>query len=84
MTVLPKTIEKVTFNIPTELKQDVVKLKNELKVSLNTIYKNAITEYVKKQELKKWEEGAIKASKNQEYLSKCQDLSKFGTQLYEY
>jgi hypothetical protein len=84
MTGSSNHIEKVTFNIPSDLKQEVVKLKDELKVSLNTIYKNAISEYIKKQELKKWEQGAIKASKNKEYLSQCQELSDSGTQLYEY
>jgi hypothetical protein len=78
------SVEKVTFNIPTELKKEVVKLKGELKVSLNTIYKNAIADYVKKQELQKWEQGAIKASKNKEYLSYCKDMGNSGADIYEY
>jgi predicted AlkP superfamily phosphohydrolase/phosphomutase len=68
-------IEKVTFDIPSELKQDVIKLKNELKVSLNTIYNNAIAGYAKKQELKRWEQAAIKASKNREYINDLLKLS---------
>ena len=81
MTAKIKTIEKVTFNIPSELKQEVVKLKDELKVSLNTIYKDAITEYVKKQELKRWEDGAKKASQNKEYIAKCKEISDSGYEI---
>ncbi|EQB34289.1 hypothetical protein M947_11670 [Sulfurimonas hongkongensis] len=84
MTGSNKTVEKVTFNIPSELKKDVVKLKEELKVSLNTIYKNAITEYVKRQELKKWEQGASKASQNKEYMSECKNMADSGVNFYEY
>ena len=77
-------IEKVTFNIPSELKQEVVKLKNELNVSLNTIYNNAISEYIKKQEMKKWKKGVELASKNREYLQDSQELSDVGVEIYEY
>ena len=79
-----QSIEKVTFNIPSELKQEVVKLKNELNVSLNTIYKNAISEYIKKQEIKKWKKGVELASKNREYLQDSQELSDVGVEIYEY
>ena len=41
------SIEKVTFNIPTELKKQVIELKNELKISLSSIYNEAIENYVK-------------------------------------
>jgi len=37
--------EKVTFTLPSDLKLEVVRLKDELKVSLNTIYKQAIIFY---------------------------------------
>ena len=84
MTNTHSSIEKVTFNIPSELKQEVVKLKNELKVSLNTIYKDAISEYIKKQEIKKWQKGIELASKNKEYLKHTQELSDVGVEFYEY
>ncbi|MDF1875986.1 hypothetical protein JHD48_09585 [Sulfurimonas sp. SAG-AH-194-I05] len=45
--------QKVTFNLPTDLKAEVLKLKDELQISLNTIYKNAISEYIERQEVKK-------------------------------
>jgi len=50
MAISNSTIEKVTFNIPADLKQELVKLKNEMKVSFNTLYKNALTEYIAKSE----------------------------------
>ncbi len=78
------TVEKVTFNIPSDLKKDLLALKDELKVSLNTIYTNALTEYVKKQELKKWEQGAIKAAQNKEYLKECKDMADSGVELHDY
>ncbi len=84
MASINSTVEKVTFNMPKDLKQDLVRLKNEMQVSLNTIYKNALIEYVKKQELKKWEQGAIKASKNKEYIAQSKALAESGVEIYEY
>ncbi|WP_152184425.1 hypothetical protein [Sulfurimonas indica] len=78
------TYEKVSFNLPTNLKKEVSKLKDELKVSLNSIYKTAIEEYVEKQELAKWEKGAKLASKNKKYLALCDELGETGGELYEY
>ena len=76
--------QKVTFNLPVDLKDEVLKLKDELQVSLNTIYKNAIAEYVEKQEIKKWEEAAKTASKDKKYLALCEELSNTKEDLYEY
>ena len=84
MTITHQKIEKVTFNIPSELKKDVVKLKDELKVSLNTIYKNALTEYVKKQERKRWEEATLKAAQNKGYIAESKELADTGVEIYEY
>ena len=50
-------IEKVTFNIPIELKEQVIALKDELKVSLSAIYNEAIANYIKQKELEKWQKG---------------------------
>lgn len=76
--------QKVTFNLPTDLKDEVLKLKDDLKVSLNTIYKNAISEYIEKQEIKKWEEAAKMASKDEKYLALCKELENTKEDLYEY
>jgi predicted transcriptional regulator len=45
------SFEKVTFNIPSELKEQVMALKDELKVSLSSIYNEAIANYLKQKEL---------------------------------
>ena len=76
--------QKITFNLPIELKEEVVKLKDTLHVSLNTIYKTAIIEYLERQEVKRWEDGAKKASLNDTYKSSTQELANTGTELYEY
>lgn len=76
--------QKVTFNLPTELKNEVIKLKDDLKVSLNTIYKNAIAEYVERQEIQRWEKAANIASKDKKYLKLCEDLSNTKEDIYEY
>ena len=78
------TTQKVTFNLPMDLKDEVLKLKDDLKISLNTIYKNAIAEYVEKQEIKKWEEAAKIASKDKEYLALSEVLGNVKEDLYEY
>jgi hypothetical protein len=41
------SFEKVTFNMPIELKQEVLALKDELKISLSAIYNEAIANYIK-------------------------------------
>ena len=83
MVVSKNSMEKVTFNIPSDLKQEVMKLKEEMKVSLNTIYKNAIADYIKKQELKKWEDAVKKASQNREYTQELKGMSDSGVEIYE-
>jgi len=39
---------------------------------------------LERQEIKKWEQGAIKASENKEYRSLCKELENMGSDLYEY
>ncbi len=78
------TTEKVTFNIPSDLKADVIKLKDELKVSLNSIYKQAIADYVEKQEIKKWERGASMASNDKEYITLTKEWSNVGLEVLSY
>jgi len=63
------SIEKVTFNIPTELKEQVMLLKDELKVSLSSIYNEAITNYLKQKELDRWQKGVSMALEDKEYIS---------------
>ena len=76
--------QKVAFNLPTDLKDEVLKLKDKLYVSLNTIYKNAIAEYIERQEIKKWEEAVEIASKDEKYLALCEELVDTKEDFYEY
>lgn len=66
--------EKVTFNLPIELKAKVVELKEDLQTSLSSIYVEAIKEYVKKQEEKKWIKGFELASLDKDYQKLCGEL----------
>jgi predicted transcriptional regulator len=71
---------KVSINIPHELKKRAELLKDETKVPLNTIYKQAIAEYLEKQELKKWEKSVDLALQNKEYLKSCEEMGNLGTE----
>jgi post-segregation antitoxin (ccd killing protein) len=77
-------VEKVTFNIPVELKEQVVALKDELHVSLSTIYNEAIANYLKQKELDKWRKGVALALKDKEYMDLTKELGSDNGELYEY
>jgi len=79
-----KSIEKVTFNIPVELKEQVIALKDELKVSLSTIYNEAIANYIKQKELEKWQRGVDMALNDQEYVTLTKELGSDDGDIYEY
>jgi len=79
-----KSIEKVTFNIPVELKEQVIALKDELKVSLSTIYNEAIANYIKQKELEKWQRGVDMALNDQEYMALTKELGSDDGDIYEY
>jgi len=71
------TMEKVTFNLPSELKMQVNKLKNDLHVSMSAIYTEAIREYVQAQEDRKWREAAKFMSKEYENNSELKIWNDF-------
>lgn len=76
--------EKITFNMPVELKNQVMQLKDELKVSLSTIYNEAVKSYVQQKELERWKRAAESAAKDKKYAA---DMKEFGNDdggLYEY
>lgn len=77
-------VEKVTFNIPIELKQQVVALKEELHVSLSSIYNEAIANHLKQKELDKWQKGVALALNDTEYMTLSQELGKDSGDVYEY
>jgi predicted transcriptional regulator len=76
--------EKVTFNISIDLKKKVVALKDELNVSLSTIYNEAIANYIKQKELEKWQKGIELALKDKEYLENAKELGSNSEDIYEY
>ena len=75
---------KITVTIPNELKCQLVALKNELKTSMSSIYKEALEAYIEKKEIERWEKGALLASQNKEYQKLTQILGNEGAILYDY
>ncbi len=78
------SIEKVTFNIPSELKEQVMALKDELKVSLSSIYNEAIANYLQQKELENWQKGVSLALQDKEYMALSKELGNDNGDLYEY
>jgi len=78
------SFEKVTFNIPSELKEQVIALKDELKVSLSSIYNEAIANYLKQKELEKWKRGVSLALQDNDYMALSKELENDNGDLYEY
>ena len=75
--------EKVTFNMPKELKEQVTALKEEMRVSFSTIYNEAIAQYLRQKELEKWENGASAAMKDKSYREFSETVDDDGG-LYDY
>jgi predicted transcriptional regulator len=78
------TTEKVTFNIPSELKEQLVALKDEMHMSLSAIYNEAIANYIKQKELEKWQSGAERAVKDKEYMKLSEEFGNDQDDIYEY
>jgi len=78
------SFEKVTFNIHSELKEQVMALKGELKVSLSSIYNEAIANYLKQKEMDKWKNGVSLALRDKEYMALSKELGDDKADLYEY
>ena len=76
--------EKVTFNMPIELKKQVIALKDELKLSLSTIYNEAISNYVRQKEQEKWQRGVEMALQDEEYMALAKELGSEHGDLYDY
>jgi post-segregation antitoxin (ccd killing protein) len=77
-------VEKVTFNIPIELKEQVMALKEELHVSLSSIYNEAIANHLKQKELDKWQKGVSLALDDKDYMSLSKELGADAGDVYEY
>jgi post-segregation antitoxin (ccd killing protein) len=79
-----KSMEKVTFNMSTELKMQVMALKKELKVSLSSIYNEAITNYLKEKEADKWRQGVSLALQDRKYQEWSAELGSDNGDFYDY
>jgi len=77
-------VEKVTFNMPLELKEQVIALRDELKLSLSAIYNEAISNYIKQKELEKWQKGVDMALHDEAYIALAKELGSESGDLYEY
>jgi phage regulator Rha-like protein len=79
-----ETQEKVTVILPTLIKQEVVKLKDELKVSMNSIYQTAIAEYVEKKRREQIRREAMEMVSEYNDNPEMKELSEFEEDIYEY
>jgi len=70
--------------MPIELKEQVLALKDELKLSLSAIYNEAIANYIKQKELERWRRGVSLALKDKEYLSLSKELGSDNGDIYDY
>ena len=68
-------MEKVTISVPSDLKKQVLSLKDELHTSISSIYKEAIEEYLKQKELQKWRTASTMASNDKEYMKFVKEIS---------
>ena len=78
------SMEKVTFNMPTELKEQVIALKEDLQISLSAIYNEAIANYLKQKEIERWSQGISMALEDKEYMVLAQEMGSDNGDLYEY
>ena len=78
------SMEKVTFNMPTELKEQVIALKEDLQISLSAIYNEAIANYLKQKEIERWSQGVSMALEDKEYMVLAQEMGGDNGDLYEY
>jgi len=76
--------EKVTVTIPSELKEQLSSLRDELNVSISSLYKEALEAYLESRELKRWERGAELASSDQTYIKFVEELSEDIGDIYGY
>jgi predicted transcriptional regulator len=76
--------EKVTITIPSELKERLNDLKEELNTSVSSIYKEALEDYLESREIKRWERGAKLAQKDKRYIDFVEEISHGGGDIYEY
>ncbi len=76
--------EKVTITLPVHIKEEVAKLKDDLKVSMNSIYQIAIQEYVKQKKREKLRLEALEMVDEYKTNPEMVELSNFEEDIVEY
>lgn len=77
-------MEKITFNMPADLKAQVMALKDDLHLSLSAIYNEAIRSYIRQKELEKWERGVERALNDSAYKTLIAETGGDTGDLHEY
>ena len=77
------SIIKVTFNIPSDLKERASRLKDELHISMSALYKDAIDAYVKQKEREKWENAAKLMREEYENNPELKEWVEFEDEIYD-
>jgi len=75
---------KITITLPMQIKQEVVRLKDDLKMSMNSIYQTAIQEYVKQKKREKLRQEAQDMVEEYKNNSEIIELANFEEDVVEY
>jgi metal-responsive CopG/Arc/MetJ family transcriptional regulator len=75
---------KVTITLPIQIKQEVERLKYDLKVSMNSIYQTAIQEYIKQKNREKLRQEAKDMVKEYKNNPEMIELADFEEDVVEY
>ncbi len=79
-----RSMEKVTFNISSALKEQVMALKEDLQIPLSAIYNEAIANYLKQKEIERWRRGVSMALEDSEYMALVKEMGSDHGDFYEY
>jgi hypothetical protein len=75
---------KITITLPMQIKQEVLRLKNDLNMSMNSIYQTAIQEYVKQKNREKLRQEAQDMVEEYKNNSEIIELANFEEDVVEY
>ena len=76
--------EKVTITIPCDMKTEIAKIKEDMKVSMNSIYQSAIKEYLTKKKRERLRKEAESMVSYYETNEDAVELLKEAGDIYEY
>ena len=78
-----KKAEKITLTLPSELKERLSILKDELHLSVSAIYKEALMQYIAKKEAELWEKAAQLASNEYKNNPELREWNEFTGDTHE-